>query len=72
MKRMFYKDYCGSVEYSEDDECWFGKVLGIKSLLTYEGSDPDELRRDFEECIDQYLYVCALHKIKPEPPVCDL
>lgn len=34
---LSYKNYNGTVEYSREDNCLFGKVVGIKSLLSYEG-----------------------------------
>lgn len=34
---LSYKNYNGTVEYSKEDSCLFGKVVGIKSLLSYEG-----------------------------------
>lgn len=34
---LSYKSYNGTVEYSREDSCLFGKVIGIKSLLPYEG-----------------------------------
>ena len=33
-----YKNYIGSVEFSEEDSLFYGKVLGIKSLISYEGN----------------------------------
>ena len=35
---MEYKGYIGSVEFSEQDLIFFGKVMGIRALLSYEGS----------------------------------
>lgn len=61
-----YKGYIGSVEYSEDDEILFGKVLGIRSLLSYEGETPKELISDFHEVVDDYLAVCEAEKKTPE------
>ena len=55
MKTLFFKGYHGSVEYSSEDNCLYGKVLGIRSLLLYEGSSLDELQADFEDCINEYL-----------------
>lgn len=40
---LSYKDYNGTVEYSKEDNCLFGKVVGIKSLLSYEGDSVKEL-----------------------------
>ena len=54
-KTVEYKGYSGSIEYSESDKVFFGKVLGIKSLISYEGNNIDELTQDFHEAIDAYL-----------------
>ena len=54
-KTVEYKGYIGSIEYSESDKVFFGKVLGIKSLISYEGNNIDELTQDFHEAIDAYL-----------------
>ena len=32
---MEYKGYVGSVEFSEEDGIFFGKVMGIRSLISY-------------------------------------
>ena len=38
MGQLKYKGYAGSVEYNEEDNCLFGKVLGLKkACITYEG-----------------------------------
>ena len=56
MGLLNYKGYTGSVDYSEEDNCLYGKVLGMsKDMITYEGQDVNELRRDFEGAIDDYL-----------------
>ena len=56
MDHLEYEGYKGSIEYSEADNCLFGKVLWIsKDLILYEGNTIDELRVDFECAIDSYL-----------------
>lgn len=65
---LSYKNYNGSVEYSEEDECLFGKVLGIRSLISYEGKSVEELKRDFEKMIDEYLADCGERNVEPELP----
>lgn len=32
-----YKGYLGSVEFSADDEVFFGKITGIRDVVTFEG-----------------------------------
>lgn len=61
-----YKGYIGSVEFSEYDKLLFGKVQGIRSLISYEGSSVEELISDFHTAIDDYLSSCEEEGIKPE------
>ena len=42
-----YKGYIGSVEFSETDKVFFGKVMGIRTLISYEGTTAQELLEDF-------------------------
>lgn len=60
MKNLLeYKGYYGSVEYSSEDALLYGKVLGINSLISYEGESVAELQQDFEGAVDDYLEMCA-------------
>ena len=44
---MEYKNYVGSVEFSEADGLFYGKVLGVRALISYEGTNAKELVEDF-------------------------
>ena len=63
-----YKGYIGSVEFSEQDRIFYGKVKGIHSLISYEGTTINELTKDFHEAIDSYLALCESEGIEPETP----
>ena len=63
---MEYKGYIGSVEFSETDKILFGKVQGIRSLISYEGSSVSELIEDFHEAVDDYLALCEAEGKTPE------
>lgn len=65
---LSYKNYNGTVEYSKEDHCLFGKVVGIKSLLSYEGDSVRQLEQDFQNVIDEYLEDCKEQDIEPEQP----
>lgn len=65
-KLLSYKDYLGTVEYSLNDKVFFGEVLGIKSLLSYQGNTIEELEEDFKETIEDYLDLCSRKKWEPE------
>lgn len=63
---MEYKGYVGSVEFSEGDGVFFGKVMGIRALVSYEGTTAKELVEDFHAAVDDYLALCADRGVKPE------
>ena len=68
MNILTYKGYTGSAEFSAEDNVFFGEVLGIKSLISYEGDSVAELKADFEGAIDDYLAECSARGITPEKP----
>ena len=68
MKHLNYKGYTGSIEYSKDDDLLYGKVLGVKGLISYEGKTGNNLEHDFIEAIEEYLSTCKEAGIAPEKP----
>ena len=63
---MEYKGYLGSVEFSEEDALFYGKVLGIRALVSYEGNNAQELIADFHGAVDDYLELCTQQGKEPE------
>lgn len=63
---MTYKGYIGSVEFSEEDGVFFGKVLGVRALISYEGTSAKELVDDFHVAVDEYLDLCDEQGTAPE------
>ncbi len=61
-----YKGYLGSIEFSQEDGLFYGKVQGIRALLSYEGKDAKTLVKDFQGAIDDYLALCAQQGTAPE------
>lgn len=61
-----YKNYVGSVEFSESDSVFFGKVMGIRAVISYEGTNAKELIDDFHGAVDDYLALCAAKGQEPE------
>ena len=61
-----YKGYIGSVEFSEEDGVFFGKVMGIRAMVSYEGENAHDLVGDFHSAVDSYLETCAAEGIEPE------
>jgi predicted HicB family RNase H-like nuclease len=63
---MQYKNYYASVHFSAADEAFYGKVLGITDLVSFEGSSVNELKVAFEEAIEDYILTCSEIGKQPE------
>lgn len=53
-----YKGYAGSVEFSAEDQVFFGKIAGIRDLVTFEGNTVKVLTKSFHSAVDDYLATC--------------
>ena len=65
---MEYKGYLGKVEYDDDAGIFHGEVINLRDVITFQGESVDELRRAFQESVDDYLDFCAARGEKPEKP----
>ena len=65
---LHYKNYTGSVSFSEEDACFHGKVIGLKALISFEGNSVNSITDDFHKAIDEYLKFCERKGIEPEKP----
>lgn len=64
---MKYKGYWAEVKYSDEDECFWGEIEGLKKdLILFEGNTVKELKKDFKDAIDHYLQVCQETNSEPE------
>ena len=64
---MQYKGYFAEIKYSDEDECFCGKVEGLKNdTILFEGQTVKELKKDFKEAIDLYLDSCKATDTEPE------
>ena len=67
-KPMQYKGYVAKIEYSEEDGCFIGHIIGIRDIITFEGMSVDEIREDFHKAVDFYLETCAKRREEPNKP----
>ena len=63
---MSYKGYYGSVEFSDNDNVFYGRIIGINDRITYEGDNVKSLRQDFKNAVDEYLETCSYLGKTPE------
>ena len=68
MSSMTYKSYTARVEYDERDDVFVGHVLGLQSILSFEGNSVEALKTAFEEAVNDYLQECQEKGLPPEKP----
>lgn len=68
MNTMTYKGYPARIEYSEDDGCFVGHIIGINDVVGFHGESVAELRAAFEEAVDDYLETCERLGRPPQKP----
>lgn len=61
-----YKGYYATVHYSASDDVFFGKILGINDLVSFEGASVKELKKSFKEAVEDYLETCIELGKEPE------
>lgn len=64
-----YKGFCGSIEFSLEDECLVGEVLFVQSKIIYVGETVPELKQAFEDAVESYLLHCQEKAVDPEKPL---
>lgn len=65
---MTYKGYSGTVRFDDEGEILHGEVLGLRDVVTFQGTTVEELKRAFEESIDDYLEFCEERGEKADKP----
>ena len=65
---MTYKSYTARVEFDARDSIFVGRVLGLRSIISFHGTTVAGLRREFKTAIDEFLLDCAERGVTPEKP----
>ena len=68
MTYLKYKGYQGTIEPQLDDNTLFGKVAFIRDLITYEANTLEQLKKEFEFSVDDYLASCEERNKTPNKP----
>ena len=68
MNTMTYRGYAARVQYSEDDGCFVGRLVGIRDVVGFHGESVSGLRAAFQEAVDDYLETCEKIGQPPQRP----
>lgn len=55
-----HKGYTGTVEFSAIDEVFFGKINGIRDVVTFEADTVSKLKKAFRDAVEDYIETCAV------------
>jgi predicted HicB family RNase H-like nuclease len=66
MNTMTHKGYTARIEYDERDHIFIGRILGIRSIISFQGETVTQLRTEFELAVSDYLDDCKQQGIAPE------
>lgn len=67
---MKYRGYIADVEFDDSIEVLHGRIVnsGPYPIATFQATDARELRREFEQSIDEYLKWCEEDGVEPLRP----
>ena len=68
MNTMTYEGYTARVEYDERDNVFIGRILGIRTIISFHGETVEGLRAEFELAVKDYVADCREQGIRPEKP----
>ena len=64
--QMNHNGYRGIVDYSDADNTFYGRIIGINDLITFEGASVKDLKKSFQDSVDDYLESCRQLAKEPQ------
>ena len=65
---MEYKGYLSRIEFDDEANIFHGEVINIRDVITFQGKSVDELRKAFEDSVEDYLAFCTEREEEPDKP----
>lgn len=68
MNTMSYKGYSARIEFDDRDNIFVGRILGVRSIISFHGKTVTVLRAEFQSAVNDYLNECKADGVTPEKP----
>ena len=68
MNSLLYKGYTARIDFSDEDDCFIGRIIGIQDVIGFHGETVAELKKAFYEAADDYNEVCKAIGKNPQKP----
>ncbi|MDE0025914.1 MAG: type II toxin-antitoxin system HicB family antitoxin [Spirochaetaceae bacterium] len=63
-----YKGYQAAIVFDHEAEVFHGEVVGTRDVIFFEATSVEELKKEFQFSIDDYLAMCAEKGQPPDKP----
>ncbi len=63
-----YKNYFGKIGFDDANSYFYGEVVGLKDIITFQGKSASELENAFKVSIDDYIDFCEKKGESAEKP----
>ncbi len=60
--------YYGLANYDDEARIFHGEAIGLRDVVTFQGTTVEELEKAFTESVDDYLAFCKVRGESPEKP----
>lgn len=64
--KLHYKGYTAGIYYSAEDNLIYGKLEGVKSLVSFHSDNTKDIIQHFHDAVDDYLDLCEEVDKEPE------
>ena len=65
---MEYKGYFAKVEFDDKANAFYGEIINLRDVITFEGETVESLRKAFNDSVEDYLAFCSERGEAPEKP----
>lgn len=63
-----YKGYKAKIEYDDEANILYGRVLGIRDVVDFQAERLEDVAQAFHDSVDEYLAFCADRGESPDKP----
>lgn len=67
-KGLRYLGYTAQVVYSDEDECFVGRIAGVRAVTGFHADSVVGLRQAFHEAVEHFIAVAKERGEEPEQP----
>jgi predicted HicB family RNase H-like nuclease len=68
MATMEYKGYVARIDADEENDGFHGSVINISDTVNFKGRSMKELRKEFQNSMEEYFNFCKERGREPEQP----